>query len=83
MINKSADDEGNSNWDGAYEKVEENEPKNSNVISSNIVHKVKIEEVGKMRLKPRLVPHSNRDRMKYYVRKDTELTQFEVMRIVL
>lgn len=83
ILDKSVKTELDSNWSEAYVAVQEDSvPINANIISSHFVYKVKNEENGKKRLKARLCPHGNRDRMKDSVRKDSATAQFDVIRIV-
>lgn len=53
-----------------------------NVISAHFVYKVKSDEKGKKRLKARLCPHGNRDKMKDTIRKDSATAQFDVIRLI-
>lgn len=69
--------------EGAFEEVNESElDKHANIIGAHFVFKVKKEEKGK-RLKARLCPHGNRDKMKYLIRSDTASVQFDSIRLLL
>lgn len=84
LVKKAVDEEINSNWSEAYEEVTEaSVPMNSNVLDSHFVYKIKIEEAGKKRLKARLCPHGNRDRMKGKMRNDSATARFDVIRLLL
>lgn len=77
-------EEHDDNWAEAYLEVDENSiPRNSNIISSHVVYKVKTEEEGHHRLKARICPHGNRDHLKDDVRKDSATAQFHVIRLLL
>lgn len=84
IVSRAAGAEIMSNWDGTYEEVKDkNIPGNANVIPSHIIFKVNTEEKGKLRLKAGLCPHSNREKFKYDVRKDSSTAQVDVIRLLL
>lgn len=67
-----------------HDEVDERTIKgNANVIPSHIVYKVKNEENNVKRMKARLCPNGNRDRMKTTVRKDSATAQFDEIRLLL
>lgn len=62
--------EHDKNWSEAYQEVHESSiPKGSNVISSYVLYKLKSTEDGTLKVKARICPHGNLDRMKDEVRK--------------
>lgn len=82
MIDKSVENELKSNWDGAYVSFQKGSvSRHANVISSHFVYKIKRKENEKKRLKARLCPHGNREKMKDYVRKDSATAQLDVIRL--
>lgn len=84
VTTKALEEEHHDNWRTAYYEVEESVvPRNANVISSHVVYKIKTEESGRHRLKARIVPHGNKDRMKDQVRKDSATAQFNIIRLML
>lgn len=83
LLDKSVKNELDANWKGSYIEVNENNvAPDANVISAHFVYKVKVEEKDKKRLKARLCPHGNRDKMKHEVRKDSATAQFDVIRMI-
>lgn len=71
------------NWEGAIERIPEKDvPRHANVISSHIIYKVKQEE-GHKRMKARLCPHGNRDKLRGHIRKDSATARFNIIRIIL
>lgn len=83
VVDKSVKDELETNWSDAYIEVEETEvSRHANVITEHFVHKMKVEEGDKKRLKARLCPHENMDKMKSSVRKDSATAQFDFIRLL-
>lgn len=73
-----------SNWSDAYNIVlEKNVPRNSNIITSHVVYKVKTDEQGDREPKARIVPHGNRDLEKDNIRKDSATAQLCIVRLLL
>lgn len=56
---------------------------NANVISSHVVYTVKNKENNVKRVKGRLCPNENRDKLKKVVRKGSVVAQFDVIRLLL
>lgn len=84
IIEKSLCIEHEDNWKEAYISVPENSvPRSENIIASHVVYKVKTDEKGGLKLKARICPHGNRDRLKDDVRKDSSTAQFDVIRLAL
>lgn len=82
ILDKAVRSELEVNWKDAYVPIIESDvPRKANVITSHFVFKIKKEEGGKMRLKARLCPHGNRDKMKNDIRKDSATAQFDVIRL--
>lgn len=72
------------NWKETIEEVEEaSVPKDANVIGSHFVYKVKNEEGNAKRLKARLCPHGNMDKLKGRIRSDSASVRFDVIRLML
>lgn len=72
------------NWDGVFQSLKEDSvPPDSNVISSHVVYKIKINEDGTIKLKDRICPHANRDKDKDGIRKNSAATQFPVILLML
>lgn len=84
IIQQALSKEHDDNWSEAYGEVsEKNLPLGANVISSHVVYKLKPEENYNMRLKARICPQGNRERMKDEVRKDSTTAHFDVIRLML
>ena len=72
IVTEAFDKEHSSNWVDAYEEIDGSSlPAHANVISSHVIYKVKTSEDGSRTLKPRIVPHGNRDSEKDEIRKDS------------
>lgn len=72
-----------TNWEGAYEEMNETEvPKGANIVGSHVLYKIKVSEDNSLKLKARICPHGNEDREKDTVRKDSAAAQFPVIRLV-
>lgn len=84
ILEESIQAELGDNWNGAYELVGyESLPADANVIASHIVFKVKEDQNGSLRLKPRLVQHGNRDKERFKVRRDSAAVELLAVRLVL
>lgn len=72
VMDKATKEEVELTWKGAYEEVTEEEvPSHANIIGSHIFYKVEVEDGGRKRMKERLFPHGNREKMRHTVRKDS------------
>ncbi len=59
-------------------------PRSANTVSSHHFFNVKFDrETGKLQLKYRIVPHSNKDDLKDEIRSDSSTAQFLIIRTVL
>lgn len=59
-------------------------PKNANIMSSHYFFVLKYQvEIGKLRLRCRLLPHGNRDYEKDLIRSDFSIVQFTCMQMLL
>lgn len=84
VLDSALQEELQSNWKDAYDTVDDREiGNNANVIPSHVLYKVKNEEHNTKRMKARLCPNGNRDRMKKTVRKDSATAQFDIIRLLL
>lgn len=81
---KKLDEEHDGNRADSYTRVRETSlPNNANVISSHFIYKINIAEKKTMRLKARNFPHGKRDVEKDDIRKDSEKSQYDVIRLML
>lgn len=84
LFNKAVICEIEDAWKDAFVEIDEClVPANANVISSNIIYKIKIDEKCLKKLKTRLCPHGNRDREKDQIRSDLSNVQFDIIRLIL
>lgn len=84
IVEEAIETEVEDNWKDAYEIAQEDEiPPDANVISSHFVFKVKTDETGKKKLKARMCPHGNKDKMKGLIRFDASSARFDVIRMML
>lgn len=84
VIEKAMKKEVQENWDTAYVTIKETDiPRSENIIGAHFVFKIKQEEDGTRRLKARLCPHGNRDKLKDEVRKDSATAQFDIIRLMI
>lgn len=72
------------NWCKNIEHVEDTDvPRNSNIISSHVLYKVKVDEDDNKKMKARICPHGNRDLEKNNIRNDSTNAQFDMIRLLL
>eukprot|EP00171_Calliarthron_tuberculosum_P007062 IDg7062t1 len=72
-----------SNWNDVYVVVNERDiPMKSNVITSHVTYKIKVQEDNTLKLKSRICAHGNRDNDKDKVRKDSAAAQFPIIRLL-
>lgn len=84
LFKKSMNEELYNHWVGEYVHFKETKvPKDANVVDSNFFYKIKVEEGRKKRLKARLSPYGNRDRMKGNIRNYSATVRFEIIRLLL
>lgn len=84
VLHEALKQEHESNWTDAYEEVSEREvPRDSNIITSHVVYKIKTDEEGRRKLKARIVPHGNHDNEKDCIRKDSSNAPLLVFRLLL
>lgn len=84
LLDKALQEELSSNWSDTHDEVDERQIKrDANVIPSHVVYKIKNEENDVKRMKARLCPNGNRDKLKKTVRKDSATAQFDVIRLIL
>lgn len=84
ILDKAVTEEIENTWKGAYVEVPEHSVlKSANIVSSNIVYKVKREEKGHKSMKARLCPHGNRDKEKGNIRNDSASAKFPIIRLLL
>lgn len=84
VLDRALQEELDSNRHDTHDEVKEHEVgANANVIPSHVVYKVKNEEQNFKRMKARLCPNGNRDKLRKTVRKDSASAQFDVVRMLL
>lgn len=84
ITTKASEDEHHDNWRTAYYEVSGSDvPSIANIISLHVFYKVNTEETVRHRLKSRIVPHLNRDRIQYDVRKYSTTAKFNNIRFML
>ena len=84
VIQKAMQKEHRNNWQDAYEEINDKDvPRNSNIISSHALFKIKESEDDSLVMKARFVLHGNRDREKNDIRKDSASADMTIFRLVL
>lgn len=71
-------------WRDNVAIVEDTEvSRSSNIISSHVVYKLKIDDDDRKKMKARICPHGNRDAEKDDIRSDSTNAQFDMIRLLL
>lgn len=83
-IQKGIKREYDNNWSRAFQEVPESKiPQGSNVMCAHIVYKISSTENGTLKLKARICPQGNSDKMREDVRNNATTAQFNVIRLML
>lgn len=83
VLDKALREELENNWGDTHEVVDDTTiPVTTNVIASLVVYRIKTEEEGEKRMKPRLCPNGNWDKLRK-TRKDSATAQFDIIRLLL
>lgn len=84
LLDKALQEELDSNWQDTHVEVDGRKIKrNANVVHRHVVYKVKNEENNFKRMKARLCPNGNREKLKKMMRKDSATAQFDYIRLLL
>lgn len=83
IIERVLREEHDNNWLEAYkEAIEEEIPRDANLITSHVIYKFKTTEGGEHSMKARIFPHENKGKLKYEERKDSATAQVDATRLL-